>query len=434
MKTRDIKRTQETGSALLTAVVTFAVILLSLGSYLWMVHVQGLSVDSSQHWNAAMAYAEAGIEEAMAQLNHKFGTDSPLGANGWSKSGGGYVNPGATYHGISGARTLDGGAYTAVIVPKGNGNNPVIYSTGYTTVPISGNLLKRAVKIEVVPGSPFQVGMAAKLNINFKGNKLRVDSFNSADPLHDDPLDPNEVQDHGDVASTAGIVDVQNAEIKGKLKTGPEGTYSVGSQGSVGSLKFAGPGIEKGYYENDFNYDFRDVEPPFTSGLPPANLPSGTNLWELSGDYFLTGDAVFNTDENILVTGYTRLYVDGEFIMLGKSEVKILTGATLDLYVGGKEAVITQVNTAGDALSFSYWGLPNNEKITWSGNAEFKGSVYAPQAEFVLNGGGKDFNDYIGACVVNEVKLNGHFRFHYDENLKKKGKPISYIVSRWEEL
>jgi len=35
---------------------------------------------------------------------------------------------------------------------------------------------------------------------------------------------------------------------------------------------------------------------------------------------------------------------------------------------------------------------------------------------------------------VNSVVMNGHFNFHYDENLKRIGPAVGFVVSSWKEL
>jgi len=54
-------------------------------------------------------------------------------------------------------------------------------------------------------------------------------------------------------------------------------------------------------------------------------------------------------------------------------------------------------------------------------NANFVGAIWAPQADFTLGGGGNNTYDFIGAVVTRSVKLNGHFNFHFDENLERIG-------------
>jgi hypothetical protein len=39
----------------------------------------------------------------------------------------------------------------------------------------------------------------------------------------------------------------------------------------------------------------------------------------------------------------------------------------------------------------------------------------------IARGGGSDTWDFIGAVVTKSVTLNGHFDFHFDENLARIG-------------
>jgi hypothetical protein len=133
--------------------------------------------------------------------------------------------------------------------------------------------------------------------------------------------------------------------------------------------------------------------------------------------------------------------VTGDFLIPNNWEIKVEPGSTFKVYVGqptgtGTQAQFGIVNTAGgtDAAVFQYYGLPSNTAVTWNGNNTYKGTVYAPQATFTLGGGGALPYDYQGACVVYEVKMNGNFNFHYDENLKKKDPYSGYVAGRWQEL
>jgi hypothetical protein len=92
------------------------------------------------------------------------------------------------------------------------------------------------------------------------------------------------------------------------------------------------------------------------------------------------------------------------------------------------------VNETGNALNFKYWGMPSNETLSLKGNAAFVGVIYAPEAAFHLGGGGQDTLDFVGACVVGSVKMNGHYNFHYDEALKQIGPASGYVVDGWREV
>src|SRR5437868_697514 len=77
-------------------VTLFMVGLLSffIFSYLYLVRTQRTLVARSQAWNGAMAMAEAGVEEALAQLNP--GAPAPVidrTANGWGAAANGLYGP-----------------------------------------------------------------------------------------------------------------------------------------------------------------------------------------------------------------------------------------------------------------------------------------------------------------------------------------------------
>ena len=87
-----------------------------------------------------------------------------------------------------------------------------------------------------------------------------------------------------------------------------------------------------------------------------------------------------------------------------------------------------------DESTFQYWGLPSNTSLTWNGNNTYVGTVYAPETDFSCGGGGSTAFDFQGACVVNTLSLNGHFSFHFDENLSRLGIPTGFTIISWKEL
>ncbi|HKW29366.1 MAG TPA: collagen-binding domain-containing protein, partial [Verrucomicrobiae bacterium] len=95
-------------------------------------------------------------------------------------------------------------------------------------------------------------------------------------------------------------------------------------------------------------------------------------------------------------------------------------------------------NSSGGAIgnrpqNFLYFGLPNVASITLSGTSDFVGAIYAPTASLTLNGGGHG-NNLMGSAIVNQVTLNGHYDFHYDESLANYGPPRGFIPITWQEL
>jgi hypothetical protein len=434
MKIRRHKNGKTTASVLLIVLAIAIVLGIGLASYLSLVQAQKISTARSHAWNAALAAAEAGVEEALAQLNPSallLNTNIDRGANGWSLVGGLYQCP---------IRTLSNGWYAVSISSDAM---PAIYATGYVAVPTFSAPIVRTLVVRTRITSLFGGTMAAKVNVDFKGNMVETDGFDSLDPNYSTNgfYDPMKRKASGDIATTAGVINVQNANIMGTMYTGPQGSYSVGANGSVGDVPWVqggNNGVQPGHYKNDLNIDFPEVLAPYSTGVAPAGKTiGGTNYtWALgNSDYYYDQKATFKTGDIILVTGsQARLYVTSDFLMQGSSSIVIAPGASLELYVGGANSTITSINNAGNCSTFKYYGLPGNTSFGLTGNDAFLGTVYAPNATFTLGGGGNNTIDYQGACAVSLIKINGHFKFHFDENLRRKGPVRGFTLSGWSEL
>jgi len=148
-----------------------------------------------------------------------------------------------------------------------------------------------------------------------------------------------------------------------------------------------------------------------------------------SGNY-----KIANITGDVLVLGDSVLYVTSGLTM---NQLQINPTARLKLYMGGASTSINgnkYINASGNADNFWYFGLPTNTDISFGGNGGFIGVIYAPQADFHLGGGGNDTKDFIGATLTKSVHMNGHFNFHYDEALARKGASRGYVIDSWEEV
>jgi Tfp pilus assembly protein PilX len=130
MKTMLQPGKNERGVALVVALIFAVLCAVTLGSYLVLVSSDGTMVNRSQDWNCALAYAEAGVDEALAQIN---ASPKNFAANNWGGGGG-------TYGPVT--RNLANGYYTVTIVGD---VAPTIYSTGFVNVAVSGQRVARAV-------------------------------------------------------------------------------------------------------------------------------------------------------------------------------------------------------------------------------------------------------------------------------------------------
>jgi hypothetical protein len=430
------KRLNQGGSVLIITLVLAIILGTTLASYLFWVRTQNLLVEESQAWNSALAIAEAGIEEGMAQINVNVGT-----VNSTSFGTSIAVNWTPVSEGWSNANVL---GYSVLV---SNDFPPTIYATGTSVVAVVGRPISRKVRCTTSTNSLFGVGITALQNIDMKGNNIYVDAYDSADLVKfpGGLWNSNNAFAGGDVATTGGIVSVGNANIHGRVILAPGASYNIGAQGLVGDMPANWPaqsGLQsEDWLITDFNKEFADAPVPFSSGMDPTTTGNSTNQYDLTaGNWFVSGDLTIGNNKTLYVrSGVVSLYVTGNVDGKANSTVIIASGATLKLYVGtptgsAVSATFGQVNNMGNAQTFQFFGLPTCTSYSLSGNDTYVGTVYAPQCAFTLGGSGNNRYDYQGACVVYSVSMNGSFNFHYDVNLKRVGFPSGYTVASWKEL
>jgi hypothetical protein len=101
----------------------------------------------------------------------------------------------------------------------------------------------------------------------------------------------------------------------------------------------------------------------------------------------------------------------------------------LSLYVGGRATISGGgvVNPSANPGSFSYFGLPSNTGLLYSGAADFYGTINAPEAKVTLSGGASLY----GAIICGTFNLTGGPGVHYDKSLSGGG---LFKVIAWREL
>jgi hypothetical protein len=280
------------------------------------------------------------------------------------------------------------------------------------------------------------------------GNNVTVDSYDSQDPYHSYwPNYPNGRgfgvytntgstansirKANGDVATDGavdGIIDVGNAQIYGKVNTGPGGTVELGSKGSVGSTSWVPTrGIQTGYAQSDMNVAFPDVTLPSTSW---TSLPNNTSISN-SGAYTMN-----QITGNITISGSNVvLYIPGGIDLSGNSVVTIGTNAQVTMYVGttledGGNGSIN--NSSQHASQLVVYGLPTMTSIKLHGNGAFWGAIYAPNASVQFKGGGNSGGFY-GSLTAHDIVLTGNSTFSYDEALGRFGN-TGFTVTSWAEV
>src|SRR5262245_25150930 len=178
-------KSQTEGSVLLVSLLTASVLGVALGSYLTLTANQHQSVFRSTTWNEGIPVAEAGIEEALTQIQY-FGITNFSGNWTWGLD--------RCYH-MQRYVGDEGAYYDVAIQPV---DPPVITSTAFVRLPLktassafgmilgattsqgtSNPYVKRRIQVKTRSGSGFGGAVVSKGPIYMSGNNVTVDSFDS---------------------------------------------------------------------------------------------------------------------------------------------------------------------------------------------------------------------------------------------------------------
>jgi hypothetical protein len=413
-----LSKSQSGASLVLTLVICLTLGTI-LASYLTLIGSRYRLTLRSQKWNAAVAVLEAGIEEALTHLRKDAGNPS---ANGWNigEIGGQQV--------YTKQRNLPDGSFFLVNLYQADTNNPRIYATGFVPAPLDpGQYISRTVRVTGMNPPLFAFAFAAIGAIQMNGTGLATDSFNSnTNTLSTNGLfDKTKTSTNGNVASVYGPVNFGNHTIKGTLSLGPTATNIT-----------VDPGQVLGGVFTDFNVYFPDVTLPDTTWVPATTTTiagTPTHRFTTSGDYSIADNSNIQVEPGVSV----RVRLDSN--SFDPATVRILStngiSGSLTVYQVSGAAYLKgnwEVQS-GRARNFYYYGLPGVTSVTFDGTSSFVGVIYAPEADFTLNGGGNNVG-MIGSCLMKSITMNGHYDFHYDEDLKNSGPTRSFIVTSWREL
>jgi hypothetical protein len=241
-------------------------------------------------------------------------------------------------------------------------------------------------------------------------------AINGPDPKHENMWadDCVMVGSNGEIKLTGG------STIHGDVITSPGGSFD----------------LDGGYLYGDSSYS----DTVFT--LPPVDSADMAWAWANnsapSGLSFL-GSATYDVATRRLragggatVTFTSGVYYFSEVEFSGGSMLEIAPGADVEIYCEG------QWRMGGGGMLNSD-GLPGNvrifstgERFEFSGGSGFWATVYAPNAEVKVSGGGDAYGSYVG----NEIENSGGTTFHYDAALGRTSSgPIQrYKVIAWRQL
>jgi hypothetical protein len=403
-----------------------------LTAYLSMVSSQHNFTQRSQVWNNAIPMCEAGIEEAMAHINH-INTTSNFAINGWVLHGNRYRKE----------RYLNRGECRMEI---DNSMPPIITVQGLLKEPVGNGNVIRNVRVKTKINFRFPNGILARGTVNLGGSG-RIDSFNSTNIAESDINGQYNVATAtaratvATVARVANAISVGNMSIYGSVGTGPGATVTLGPNGDVGDKPWndthSGT-IQPGHWANDVNVYIPPAVLPTDFGQPLQPGPFGgavgtTNYTYVvgNGDYRMPSVILSASTHRMIITGKARILVNGLTSIQGQAYVLLTAGASVEWYANGQ---VTWggggcINTPGFAKNLSIIGL-GAAPITYSGGARFVGTIYAPSAAVNLSGN----SDAYGAIVANNFSLSGTMGLHYDEALKGDQREGRFLAASWQEI
>jgi len=263
----------------------------------------------------------------------------------------------------------------------------------------------------VIRQAPFMGYAAAAVgNISFNGFGRITDSFNSSDPNFstDGQYDGTKASTNGNVASDYGVVNLGGHTIGGNLFLSPEAVYTSSNSQVLGTI-----------YKNQ-NVRFPDVLLPAAAQfavVPP--VVRSTNVISSSGYFLITNS--LSIDVNVSVQA-TLVVTTPNFSLSLRTHGVGTNLSKVTIYLCGSSATLSAVASAdgpSPARNLIIYGLPSVTSLTF-GPQNFTAAVYAPEATLSLNAGGFS-NSFQGSLITKSLAANGHYMFHFDEDLLNAG-------------
>lgn len=438
------------GSVLIVALLLAVGIAIALGSFISL-NLNSLKLAKRTFYSgAALNLAETGSEEAIWCFNQytaavAAGTPASTALTaawtGWDTSDG--VTAKRTFTGFNfGAGTTGSVKVYVDRYNPSSGAQPVAVAQARVSLADGTAEVSKTVEVRMKRRSLFAVGLVAKNSISFSGNNASVDSWNSmydnsgalrATPV---PWSASEAHDKGSVGTVTvtSTVTVQNADIWGTAAVGGPSTtsISVGSQGRVGPYGTPVNTKAPGSVTSDFTANMEVNTMPTTGTVittvgATLGTTGTTTAYRFSGS--ISSDLTINGNVTLCLTG-SGLVIN----ITGNDAITIAPGGSLTIYTDADVKLAGKgLINVGQPKDFQLYGTSTSvtpQSFQVSGNGDFRGCVYAPNADVSLTGNG----NASGSVVGKTIHVTGNTTFHYDESLANLGGENPFGVIRWREL
>ena len=425
------------GSALMTAIIAMFVVSLLVGGYMTLASSEYRLATRSLLIGASFSLAEGGVDLAIDALNDG-------DTSGWNVSGSTWTRE------VTGIEITTGGTGSIRVViidaTGANSQTPTVHSEGIISGHPSGDVTKQ-LKVALTSGFfPYKNGFDSKNGFVLKGQNVTMDSYSSDNGAYSNSNRGSEIR-VSTVSIETDAIDIGNANIFGYVAVGA--TLAPGQTGSDvidvgpnGSITAYGEGEGEGIQEDRITTDYY-------ASFPNISAPSVSSGWEFpnsgtitdSGTYYVDGDWSLEEESGSLVIASNTdviLVVTGEFNLTGKATLTLNTDATLKLFVEGDVSIAGNgILNSSNPENLEVIGTDTNEgeqTIKINGNGQLSASVYAPNANVELKGGGS-YGRVYGAVVAYDASLVGNSHFSFDEALADVNLGgTDYEVIQWLEM
>ncbi|MFA7676792.1 MAG: collagen-binding domain-containing protein, partial [Candidatus Omnitrophota bacterium] len=210
--------------------------------------------------------------------------------------------------------------------------------------------------------------------------------------------------------------------------------------GAGGTVEASGNAAISGDVSDESEKEIPSVEIPssLSSLVSLGSYSVSANSTEtlISGDYKFSSFTV-SGNGRVVLEGSVNLYLTSTSEALkisGNGNVIVSPGADVKVYTEGKtlisgNGISNSTNLPEKLILYSTYS-DTGEGVKISGNGDFFGAVYAPDASIKVSGNG----DVFGAILGDEALVTGNGNVHYDEALGRLNTgSCRYSVEEWKE-
>ena len=391
------ERDKERGTVLIVTLVVIVSLLTIAYPSLFKLMTYYKVAEKSHRSLAAVNLAEAGVDRAIWEIN--FGDINSWIGNSQSRS--------LT---IDSVTPYGGEGYGSILINVQDplGANPVIESVG--------SILYR-------PPHPIERKIRVVL-------EERVIPFFDYGVFGDESVTvaPNIVI-QGDVGTNStgyGAITIEsNSEVYGDVTCGPGADTEVSLQIEDNSTVY---GLQESAEE--------------AKGFPSVTAPDELIY---RGDYEIShttetlsedgrySDFNINQNSELQISGDVTLHVTGEFRMGSNTELVILDGGSLTLYISGSVDMDSNCyvyNNNEDPTKLKFYGTDSLTGIVnFSSNTAFYGSIYLPRADLIISSN----IDLYGSAYGKTVELNANVYLAYQEG-QEDFSEMRFALKSWQQI